>query len=155
MPNIANVLKEEIRRLARKEIKAQVATTRRAAVQHRRDIAELRRQLRAQERLLARLQSQEPDQAAEEPAEDDGVPRNSRFSARSVRAQRRRLKLSAEEFGKLLSVSALTVYNWEKGKARPRRSQFARLIAIRTLGRREALQRLAEIGGSTKKRKPR
>ena len=39
MPNIAGVLKEEIRRLAKKEIKAQVGTTRQAVARYRSDIA--------------------------------------------------------------------------------------------------------------------
>jgi len=152
MPNIASVLKEEIRRLARKEIKAQVATTRRAAVQHRRDIAELRRLLRMQARRIAGLTANGASVAEELEEEDEhGIPKHSRFSARSVRSQRRRLKLSAEEFGKLLGVSALTVYNWEKGKARPRRAQFAKLITVRNLGRREAMQQLTEAGSASRK----
>ena len=43
MPNIAAVLKDEIRRLAKKEIKAQVGSTKQAVAQYRRDIAELKR----------------------------------------------------------------------------------------------------------------
>jgi len=39
MPNIATVLKEEIRRLARKEAKAQVAMLKKASAQQRRDTA--------------------------------------------------------------------------------------------------------------------
>jgi transcriptional regulator with XRE-family HTH domain len=62
-----------------------------------------------------------------------------------VRAQRKRLKLSAEDFGKLLGVSAQTVYFWEQGRTRPRKAQFAALVAARSLGRREALARLEAI----------
>ena len=52
MPNIAGVLKEEIRRLAKKEIKAQVGKTQRAAVQYRRDIAKLKRLVGQQEKEI-------------------------------------------------------------------------------------------------------
>ena len=45
MPNLAATLKEEIRRLARKEIRVQMGATRRAAVQHRREIARLKKEL--------------------------------------------------------------------------------------------------------------
>lgn len=145
MPNIANLLKEEIRRLARKEVKVQVATNRRAASQHRREIAQLKRLLRLQARKIARLElgASKPVSEAES---DDGIPESSRYSARSVRSQRRRLGLSAEQFGKLLGVTALTVYNWEKERARPRRAQFASLVSIRGIGRREAFKRLEESG---------
>jgi DNA-binding transcriptional regulator YiaG len=144
MPNIASVLKEEIRRLAKKEIKTQVGTTKKAVVQYRRDIAKLKRQLGQQQREIARLSQQAerqqagPSQAGEEPQE------SVRYSARSVRAQRKRLGLSAEAYGKLVGVSGLTIYNWEHGKARPRKAQLAALIAVRGIGKREALMRLAE-----------
>ena len=47
MPNLASVMKDEIRRLARKEIQDQTGTTKKMAAQHRRDIAQLKRQVQA------------------------------------------------------------------------------------------------------------
>jgi hypothetical protein len=41
-----------------------------------------------------------------------------------------------------MGVSALTVYNWEAGKSKPRRSQLPRIVAVRGIGKREAMQRL-------------
>lgn len=73
---------------------------------------------------------------AEEPKE------KVRFSARSVRAQRRRLKLSAADYGKLVGVSGLTVYSWEHGNSRPRKAQLADLVAARGIGKREATAKL-------------
>ena len=46
MPNLAAVMKDEIRRLARKEIKAETAAVKRSVAQHRKDITELKRQVR-------------------------------------------------------------------------------------------------------------
>ena len=46
MPNLAATLKNEIRRLAKKEIKAELGATRKATVSHRREIAKLRKLLR-------------------------------------------------------------------------------------------------------------
>jgi DNA-binding transcriptional regulator YiaG len=59
-----------------------------------------------------------------------------------VKAQRQRLKLSAADFGKLVGVSGLTVYNWEHGKGRPKKERLATLVAVREMGRREALAKL-------------
>ena len=143
MPNLAVTLKEEIRRLARKEIRAEMGSTRKAAAQHRREIARLKKQLRLQDRKIAKLSSVERKSEASQAPEDDAL-QGARFSARSVRAQRRRLKLSAEEFGKLVGVSGQTIYHWEQGKSRPRQSQFAALIAVRGIGRREAVSRLED-----------
>ena len=75
------------------------------------------------------MQQQEQPQA--EADEMEGM----RFSARSVKAQRQRLGLSAADYGKLLGVSGLTIYNWEHEKSRPRKAQFAALVAARDLGK--------------------
>jgi DNA-binding transcriptional regulator YiaG len=145
MANIATVLKEEIRRLARKEVKSHLVMTRRATARYRSDIATLKRTLQLQERKLAALESLKAKQPAAESASED-VASGSRFSARSVRAQRKRLKLTAEQYANLVGVSAQTVYLWERGKVRPKASQFAALVSARSLGRREALAQLEQTG---------
>jgi len=53
------------------------------------------------------------------------------------------LNLSAADYGKLIGVSALTIYHWESGKSRPRKAQLAVLTAVRGIGKREALKRIA------------
>ena len=45
MANLAATIKEEIQRLARKEIKAQTGSTKQAVAQYRREIAKLKRQV--------------------------------------------------------------------------------------------------------------
>ena len=142
MPNIAAVLKEEICRLAKKEVKLQVGKTQKASAQYRRDIANLKRQLGQQEREITLLKKRAQDgqpQAEEEPLE------SVRFSARSVKAQRSRLGLSAADYGKLVGVSGLTIYNWKHDKSRPRQAQLAALVAVRGIGKREAMLKLAEL----------
>ena len=146
MPNIAGVLKEEIRRLAKKEIKAQVGSTRQAVARYRSDIAKLKRQLGQQEREIKLLKKQQGQpETEEEPLE------SVRFSARSVKVQRGRLGLSAANYGKLVGVSGLTIYNWEQGKGRPKKDHLATLVAVREMKRREALAKLEAM----KVRKPR
>jgi DNA-binding transcriptional regulator YiaG len=150
MPNFAAVLKEEIRRLAKREIKADVSSTKRAVAQYRRDIARLKREVASQAKEIALLKAQDRKRFDEPDVEGDGRLNGVRFSARSVKAQRRRLKLSAADYGKVVGVSALAVYNWEAGKSRPRKQQFARLVAVRGLGRREALARLQTLRAGAK-----
>ena len=48
MSNVAAVLREEIKRVARKEVKAQTASTAQAVAKYRSEIAKLKRQLREQ-----------------------------------------------------------------------------------------------------------
>ena len=48
---------------------------------------------------------------------------------------------------KFVGVSGLTIYNWEHEKSRPRQAQLAALVAVRGIGKREALMKLAELTG--------
>lgn len=146
MPNIAAVLKDEIRRLAKKQIKAEISATRNAVAQYRKDIAALKRQVQSQQREIASLKSQDQKRLKQQPTAEEPLD-NVRFSARSVKSQRNRLKLSADDYAKLVGVSALTIYHWEQGKSRPRKAQLARLVALRGIGKREALARLAALDG--------
>jgi DNA-binding XRE family transcriptional regulator len=144
MPNIGTVLREEITRLSRKESRSQVDATRKATTQHRKDIAALKRQvaqLERQVKLLARrsLASPKPGAGAAAPAP------KVRFVAKGLKSQRERMGLSAADFGKLIGVTAQSVYNWEGGETRPRDEQIARLAQLRTVGKREALRRLEQL----------
>ena len=141
MADLAGTLKLEIRRLAKKEIKAHTGSTKQAVAQYRRDIASLKRQLQAQEKKIAFLEGLERKRL-ELPETVEESADSARFSARSVKSQRRRLGLSAADYAKLVGVTSLTIYNWEQGKTRPRAEQLAALVAIRGIGKREALRRL-------------
>lgn len=144
MSNLASMLKDEIRRLAKREIRAETNKTKRAIAQYRRDIAHLKRVLAEQGKRIAALQAQTRGGAAAA-AEDPGE--KVRFSARSVKAQRKRLGLSAQAYGKLVGVSPLTIYAWEQGKSRPRKAQLAALVAVRGIGKRGAMTRLSKEAG--------
>jgi len=146
MTTLAVVLKDEIRRLARKEIRAQTGRTSKAVAQYRREIARLKREQRAQEKRIARLVEQLREGTSIAAATTStSINGENRFSARSVRAQRRRTGLSAADYAKLIGVSPLTIYNWEHNKSRPRQGQFSALVALRGLGKREAQIKLSEM----------
>jgi len=148
MPNIAQALNDQIRRLSRREITARTRSTRRLTAQYRRDIAALKRSVAALQKTVGFLQRQESRRVGEPPApqKTEGI----RFRAGGVKAQRARLGLSAEDYGRLVGVSGQTVYHWELGKGRPRKAQLAKLAAVRELGKREALRRLELMGGADK-----
>lgn len=143
MSNIASAIKSEITRLARKEIKSETESMRSAVAQYRRDIAALKRTVEAQRKEIEFLKAQERKRIEATGAEPEAtLSGDIRFSARSVRAQRKRLGFSAEDFGKLIGVSGQTIYNWEQETSRPRDAQFAKFVEVRGLKKREALRRL-------------
>ncbi|WP_418120610.1 helix-turn-helix domain-containing protein [Variovorax sp. 350MFTsu5.1] len=143
MPNITSALKEEIARVARKEVRVEIETLKKQSVQHRSAIAALRREIAALQkavRQLSKLDSRKMSTAEATPS-DEGGPRR-RFSASRVAAHRAKLGLSAADYGTLVGVSGQTIYHWEQGKARPRAAQLENLAAVRSLGRPEIAERL-------------
>ncbi len=155
MPNLASVLKDEVARLARKEIRRQTAALQKASAQYRRDIAALKRQSAVLERQMVQLQSRpaaQPVQPAQEsaPAEEGA---KHRFTAKGLRSQRKRLGLSAGDYAKLVGVTPQSIYNWERGGARPRQSQIAALAAVRGMGKKEVKAKLAILPKAEPKKK--
>ncbi len=149
MPNLAATLKEEIRRLAKKEVKAQTNSTKQAVANYRREIAQLKRQLREQDKKIARLGAQNRERLVQDAAgTDEDEAETMRYSPNWVKSQRKRLGLSAADYAKLVGVSALSVYNWEHGKNRPRKAQLLALAAVRGIGKREAMAKLEALGGT-------
>jgi DNA-binding transcriptional regulator YiaG len=137
MSNVASVLKEEIARVARKEIRRDTSSLKKSSTTYRSEIAALKRRVLELERQLRRIGRGGPAPAPAA-ANEDSVAPGTRFSARSMASQRRRLGLSAAECGLLIGASAQSVYNWEEGKARPRAQHLPAIFALRNLGRRQA-----------------
>jgi len=151
MPNLTSVLNEEIRRLARKEIREQVGKTIKQVADQRREIADLKRTNADLNRRLNFLEKQEK-QRLEQPAEPmvvihkaDGKVEpasTARFSPKWLAKHREKLELSAADYAKLVGCSPLSIYKWEKGESTPRAAQREALAAIRGLGKREAQRRI-------------
>jgi DNA-binding transcriptional regulator YiaG len=153
MSNLGSILKQEIARIARREVRAQTGAMKKASAQHRRSIAMLRRRIDGLEKKLSVASLRSTARAVVDPAEADGSSRI-RFVAKGVRSLRGRLGLSAGSFGRLLGVSAQSVYNWERQITTPRNGQLKSLAAIRGIGKREAAARLqaleaAPVNGKT------
>lgn len=145
MPNIASILKAEVSRVARKEVRAEIETLKKALVAHRASIAELRRQVSALEKELRRAAKGAARSAPEpNPTDDATADTKRRFSATRLAGHRAKLGLSAASYGQLVGVSGQTIYHWEQGKARPRAAQLQSLAAVRGLGVREVAERLSE-----------
>ena len=142
MPNVNAVLAQEINRLSKRVVNQTTKVTRRLVTQHRRDIAALKRQVRSLTQKLALVEKTTSKTAMTLTAPPE-VLEKGRFRAMGVKAHRRNVGLSAEDYGKLVGVSGLTIYNWESGKAKPRnKATVAKWLAVRSLGKRETMQRL-------------
>ena len=150
MSTFAQSFKSEVCRLARKEAKTAVAPIRKPSGATRSALADLKRRVAALEKDNRRLSSllSKPLNSANpvNPVEEQGRTA-ARITGKGIRSLRRRLRLSAEQFGRLLNVSGPAVYLWEKrnGPLRVRQSTRTAILSIRTLGAREAKARLNEM----------
>ncbi len=145
MSTLMVVMKDEIRRIARKEIRAATAGLKKDQTTFRKAVAGLRRQTkehRSSIRQLLRVATKQVKLTTMAPETAAGS--KAWFTAKGIRALRKKLKLSQAQFGKLAGVSGYTVLKWEHGsgplkfRSRTRRA----LLAIRGLGIRDARLRL-------------
>lgn len=145
MPNIGSVLKDEVTRLARRELKKEVGPVRKITAAHRRDLAAIKRQLVSAQKRIQLLERQvSKTRAAPMAAASSEKPL--RFVAKGLVSLRKRLGLPAAGLAKLLDVSEQSVYNWEAKKTVPRRQQVEAIAGLRSLGKREAHARLEKLG---------
>lgn len=140
MSNLASTLRDEISRLARKEIRQQVDPLKKSNAQLRRTVASLKGELAELQRTLRFLQTREKRRLEAPPQPDES--KSVRFSPNWLKADRKRLGLSAEDYGRLVGVSSVTVYSWESGKSKPSAQRLAAWAEVRGIGKREARQRL-------------
>jgi len=143
MSNVAQILKLEIERIAKKALRAETTSLKKASTSYRSEIAALKRRAHQLERAIKALSKPAPKTTAAVAAPNGNA--KTRFSAKSLASQRRRLGLSAEDIGRLIGASGQSVYNWEAGKARPRDTHMAAIAALKTLGRKVAVAHLASM----------
>jgi DNA-binding transcriptional regulator YiaG len=150
MPNLSQILKAEIARLSRKEIRASVAPLRKLNFTLKRTVAELKKKVAALEssgKRLATMQS-EIREKTNESAVAQVADGKLRVTSKTIKSLRNKLGLSQESFAALLGVSGQSVYIMERkgGKLRLRSATLAKFTSLRGIGKREALRRVEELG---------
>ena len=145
MPNIAALLKTEIARVARKEVRGETHHLKKAVSTYRSEIAQLKRRAQALEQQLRRLSKGAAKAQPAPNGHDASAEQPFRFSAKGLASHRKRLGLSAHDCGLLLGASGQSVYKWEEGEVRPRAKHMPAIAALRGMGKKEANARLAEL----------
>lgn len=140
MPNIASVLKSEITRIARKEIRAEVVGLKKSVSGYRSEIAALKSRSQSLENELRRLNKPLPKGA---PPAADAASKSVRFSAKELASQRQRLGLTIDGCALLLGTTGKSIYRWETGKAQPRETYWPSIAALRTLSKDQAAKVVA------------
>ena len=150
MPDFKLSFKEEVRRLARKEVKAASETL--AAQQ--KTIRELTKRIDVLEKKQAAAVVPAPAVVENKPADIPADTRKARFSPKTIQKLRKKYGISQKGFAALLGVATFTVSHWELGKNRPRATQVAAISALTKLGKRKVAALLAEKAPAEVAKKP-
>ncbi len=129
-------LKSEITRVARKELKGELQSLRKASTAHRSEIAALKRLVKSlATEVRAVRRTTKPDLSG---PERTAKPSRIRFTAERFSAFRAKLGLTQAEMAKVLGASSLSVHKWETGAVQPRAAQLGKIATIMKLGKRQA-----------------
>jgi DNA-binding transcriptional regulator YiaG len=153
MPNLSQVIKAEIARISRREIKSATTPIKNSTVVVKKTSADLKKRIAALESEVKRLAAFYTTLQTERKSQPVETTENkARISAKGIRTLRNKLGLSQDAFAKLLGVSSQAVYIMEHktGRLSLRSATLTNLLAIRGIGKREAQARLAEKTPSPK-----
>ncbi len=142
MGKMEAVLRTEIVRLAKKEVRSACQGLAREVRRLRRKVSGLSKAVGSLESSTARLAASQPQGPARLEADAAEVEK-ARLSPGLIKKLRSRLKISQAELAKLVGVSAPAVAFWEQGRSRPTQAKKSRIVALRGLGRR-GVKRLLE-----------
>jgi len=145
MGKVEGIIKSEIVRLAKREIRKISVPLGQDVWSLKSAVSQLRKTVLALERFAA-LQTKElkkkkiPLEATPEEV------KISRFSPRLIRSLRGQLGITQNELAVLAGVTVGAIHQWESGMFRPREEKKGLLVALRKLGRREVRRLLEEKG---------
>jgi DNA-binding transcriptional regulator YiaG len=136
MGKIEGIIKSEIMRLAKREIRkiavplgSDVRSLKSAVSQLRKAVLTLQRITANQQKVLEK--GKKPLEAAPEEV------KMSRFSPRLIRSLRGHLGITQKELAILTGVTVGAIHQWESGQFKPSMKKKAVMVALRKLGRRE------------------
>ena len=158
MPTLAALLKEEISKIAQKEVQDQVRELKKTVREQRDAIARLEKQIgpaKAKTKVKAKAKTKAKAKAKAEPAAAKPAAKvskaptvdkrkQSRIAPDTIKKHRKRLKLSQADLGKFLNVSTNTVLRWEAGTSKPRGKHLPELAKLRSISLRELKNQLGE-----------
>ena len=150
MAKIEGVIKAEIMRLAKREVRSVFRPLKREVWQMSTKLSGLSKGFASLNRMAKELHLDEAKPKLEATPEE---VKASRLSPERISSLRRKLGISQRELGILIGASIGAILSWEKGKFRPKGEKKAALVAIRKLKKREVKKILAEKAEELKKGK--
>ena len=143
MGKIESIIKSEIIRLAKGEMRKVSIPLGRDVRSLKNTVSQLRKSVLSLERFAAHQQKELSKREIRLEAPPEEI-RQSRFSPRLLQSLRKRLGITQKELAILAGVSLGAAHLWETGKFRPKENKMGVLVALRKLNRREVRELLEQ-----------
>jgi DNA-binding transcriptional regulator YiaG len=142
MAKLESIIKSEIQRLAKHEVRSVFLPLRRDVWGMKLKLSNLIKNFTVLDRLAKEISKAN---IAEPKLEASPVEvKASRFTPERIRRLRMKLGISQRELGILVGATIGAVLSWEKGKFKPRGEKKAALVALRKVRNRDLKKMLAE-----------
>jgi DNA-binding transcriptional regulator YiaG len=142
MGKLEGIIKDEIIRLAKREMRMKFVPLRRDVRSLKLTVSQLRKSVSGLQRFVSQQERQVSPKPVPEVTPED--MKKARFSPRLIKTLRKHLGVSQREMAKLAGVTVGAVFKWEKGKFEPKDDKKKILVGLRKLGRQNARQLLAK-----------
>ena len=143
MGKVESIIKSEIIRLAKGEMRKVSIPLGRDVRSLKNTVSQLRKSVLSLERFAAHQQKELSKREIRLEAPPEEI-RQSRFSPRLLQSLRKRLGITQKELAILAGVSLGAAHLWETGKFRPKENKMGVLVALRKLNRREVRELLEQ-----------
>jgi len=148
MGKIEGVIRAEIMRLVKREVRAVFRPLKREVWQLGTKLSSLSKGMASLNRMAKELHLEKTKPKLEATPEE---VKASRITPERISRLRKKLGISQRELGILTGATIGAVLSWEKGKFRPRGEKKAALVGLRKLKKREIKKMLAEKAEESKK----
>ena len=152
MGKIESIIKSEIQRLAKREVRSTFRPLRKEVWGMKLKLSNFIKNFTILDRLAKEASKSKSTERKLEASPEE--VKASRLSPERIANLRKKLGISQRELGLLVGASLGAVAMWEKGKFKPRGDKKAALVALRKLRKREVRKMLAEKPVETKGEEP-
>jgi DNA-binding transcriptional regulator YiaG len=150
MGKLEGIIKDEIIRLAKREMRMKFVPLRRDVRSLKITASQLRKSVLGLQRFVSQQENQMGTKPVPEVTAED--MKKARFSPRLIKSLRKHLGVSQKDMAKLAGVTVGAVFQWEKGKFEPKDEKKKVLVSLRKLGRQDVKKLLMQE--TTPKKKP-
>jgi DNA-binding transcriptional regulator YiaG len=152
MGKLESIIKSEIQRLAKREVRSTFRPLRKEVWRMKLKLSNLLKNFTILDRLAKEASKSKSTERKLEASPEE--VKASRLTPERISNLRKKLGISQRELGVLVGATIGAVLSWEKGKFKPRGDKKAALVALKKIRKRDVRKMLAEKPVETKREEP-